>query len=445
MNCFNMRNYRTVHPLRLVSLGLGFLFLLSCSGPAPLEYALKSAGDNRPELERVLAHYESDSLKYKAARFLIENMVYHSHYSGEELEIRKQFYKYLAEVNRPAGVIRDSLAYEVRRKNLDGVVLKKDIEVVGFDYLVDNIEWAFKVREEQPWGKNIPFEAFCEYVLPYRLGDEDLSYWREEIYHLYNPLLDSIRNLPQAEDPLFAAQTLIDSLRKTPIHFVTSTTYPYRVGPELAKWQSGTCLEITDAATYIFRALGLSCSADMMLLRGDGNVAHYWNYTSDSEGKPYYFSLAYAPEEFLPAKEYPQVLGKVYRETFSHNAHLAIPEKERTDVHPQFRSPKLIDVTAQYAPTELSLRFPIDSLSRLLGNGEVAYLCQASFRNWQPVAVAQYQNKQLLFTDVVSNVAYVIAIYQDGVTRVISDPFYVDEDAVLHHYTPTEEKSEIVL
>src|SRR5690606_28693113 len=147
------------------------------------------------------------------------------HYSGEELEIRKQFYKYLAEVNRPAGVIRDSLAYEVRRKNLDGVVLKKDIEVVGFDYLVDNIEWAFKVREEQPWGKNIPFEAFCEYVLPYRLGDEDLSYWREEIYHLYNPLLDSIRNLPQAEDPLFAAQTLIDSLRKTPIHFVTSTTY----------------------------------------------------------------------------------------------------------------------------------------------------------------------------------------------------------------------------
>ena len=39
-----------------------------------LENALDLAGENRNELEKVLAHYQKDSLKFKAASFLIENM-----------------------------------------------------------------------------------------------------------------------------------------------------------------------------------------------------------------------------------------------------------------------------------------------------------------------------------------------------------------------------------
>ena len=30
-------------------------------------------------------------------------------------------------------------------------------------YLCRNIDWAFKVWQEQPWGKNISFETFCEF------------------------------------------------------------------------------------------------------------------------------------------------------------------------------------------------------------------------------------------------------------------------------------------
>ena len=43
---------------------------------SPLERALQAAGENRGELEKVLAHYAqdpTDSLKLKAARFLIEH------------------------------------------------------------------------------------------------------------------------------------------------------------------------------------------------------------------------------------------------------------------------------------------------------------------------------------------------------------------------------------
>ena len=42
-----------------------------------LEFALASADTNRTELEHVLEHYKNDTLKYMAARYLMENMPYH--------------------------------------------------------------------------------------------------------------------------------------------------------------------------------------------------------------------------------------------------------------------------------------------------------------------------------------------------------------------------------
>ena len=51
-----------------------------------LEQALITARENRPELEKVLAHYvqsEADSLKYKAAVYLIKYMPYHYSLSGK--------------------------------------------------------------------------------------------------------------------------------------------------------------------------------------------------------------------------------------------------------------------------------------------------------------------------------------------------------------------------
>lgn len=44
--------------------------------PMGVKYTLRSAGPNRPELERVLEHYRSagDAERYRAACFLIGNM-----------------------------------------------------------------------------------------------------------------------------------------------------------------------------------------------------------------------------------------------------------------------------------------------------------------------------------------------------------------------------------
>lgn len=55
--------------------------LPSCSSPSAIDTALQKAGKNRQEIEKVLEYFSrvpEDSLKYKAARFLIENMPGHT-------------------------------------------------------------------------------------------------------------------------------------------------------------------------------------------------------------------------------------------------------------------------------------------------------------------------------------------------------------------------------
>jgi len=64
-----------------------FFLLFSCSTKnEALELALQQAGTNRPELEKVLAHYQNDSLKYQAAVFLIKNMPYYEYQVSPEID-----------------------------------------------------------------------------------------------------------------------------------------------------------------------------------------------------------------------------------------------------------------------------------------------------------------------------------------------------------------------
>ena len=136
-----------------------------------LELALRIAKGNRTELEKVLYYYQqdaTDSLKYKAACFLIENMPYHSYTHGEQLEKYKKYYAWLKDSH---GKTPEEVADSVKKTfgPIGQLDKKYDLLEVDSAYLCNNIEWAFKVWREQPWGKNISFEMFCEYLLPYRI------------------------------------------------------------------------------------------------------------------------------------------------------------------------------------------------------------------------------------------------------------------------------------
>ena len=75
--------YRYVMLIIIILISPILLLVLRCvSRPDRLEYALEFAGKNRTELEKVLEHYKEDTMKYRAACFLIENMPRWYSYDG---------------------------------------------------------------------------------------------------------------------------------------------------------------------------------------------------------------------------------------------------------------------------------------------------------------------------------------------------------------------------
>ena len=268
-----------------------------------------------PQLGEVLKKYESDTLKRMAAELLIENLSYYYSYEGEQMENYMKVYELFGTGSYSMAEVQDSVGRRYGRIDFGRLKTKPDLEISP-EYLIDNIEWAFKVRQEQPWGKNVSFADFCEYVLPYRIKDEPLQSWREKIYNEFNPMLDSVRELPEAENPLFVAQVLLDSVSKRKFHFSSSLGYGPHIGPDLVEWNSGNCREMTDMLTYIFRAVGIPCGCDYMPLRGDGNVAHFWNFTLDKYGESYYMYERQTPQ---PVRDFFGERSKIYRQTFSLN------------------------------------------------------------------------------------------------------------------------------
>lgn len=150
-------------------------FLISCTQVSPLEQALQLSGKNRKQLEQVLdnySQYPGDSLKYRAACFLIENMPGHGWYEGNELDIYRRW------VDSVYGdrdfVFRASLyeAFFQQPDATDDLTRYEDIENLDADFLITYIDSTFRAILVRPWLRALTFDQLCRYVLPYRVGNE---------------------------------------------------------------------------------------------------------------------------------------------------------------------------------------------------------------------------------------------------------------------------------
>ncbi len=50
------------------------------------------------------------------------------------------------------------------------------------EYFLENVDYAFRAKEEMPWGKDIPEREFRHFVLPVRVNNEDLDDSRKVFY-----------------------------------------------------------------------------------------------------------------------------------------------------------------------------------------------------------------------------------------------------------------------
>jgi hypothetical protein len=365
--------------------------LFACSQSSPLESALKFAGNNRQELEKTLNHYAAnpaDSLKYRAACFLIENMPYHYAYKNKTDEI------------------------------------VQDAQVITGEYLIRNIEMAFKVWEEKSWKNAIGFDDFCEQILPYKIENEPIEDWRELYYHTFQPVLDSLQT--NKNDLVEAIQILYDTLNRLPwTYYDIKPIYYLDFGPvQLLHNPMGNCFDFADLGAYTMRALGIPGGIDRYLQspNGDGG-RHAHNFATDTLGNVWEFSLSYYSPRSAKRKEH--AIGRIYRKCFGLQVEsLPVITKGKKDIPPLLNNAFIKDVSEKYLD-DLSI---VIKANRKTTRNTILYLCAFAHAGWTPVAWTTLKDNEYTFNFVDENTLYLPAYYRNGQLVPASDPVYATAD-----------------
>ncbi|MDE5567511.1 MAG: discoidin domain-containing protein [Muribaculaceae bacterium] len=394
------------------------------------------AGSNRGQLEQVLEHYADDPLKLEAAKFILINMP--GHYSYSDTVSANRFYDSLDSLlvvtkERTNEEIQKEIIRLYDSHNVDKISLIEDARVITADFLIDNIDQAFEQWQNLPWCKNLDFDEFCEYLLPYKVTEtQELKPWRKRFAALSEDSISRMSSCSLFRISAFQATEVVNNCIKhhfsrDPIDYEIPTLY-YRPMTRLSV-PFGTCEELCQTGLNAFRAAGIPVAIDYVPVWGYGNRGHTWGIVKAPNGK----DIPFVPIYMSPYVQHKvnETIGKVYRRTFAKNPELVELNDGRRFVPKTFANVFQRDVTSKYTSTR-NLSIDVD-----LKDGEYVYLCSSSRALWKPVAFAKVEGKKALFKDVGLGCIYMVVKYKlTGEQVYVSEPVMVGRDGSIKIMVP---------
>lgn len=409
---------------------LGAVVCCSCTENKRLKYALEFAGENRGELEKVLEHYKDSGLKQDAARFLIENMPRYFSYEGWQLDTLKAIHAATVHtdgwVNKEARKKWEHFSYRTLKRVYDAKVIRAE-------FLIHHIDQAFEVWEKRPWNKYLPFDDFCELILPYRVGDEPLEEWRSWYKERYESILDS---LYQGTDVVEATDCLGTYLRQEKdFRYSVELELPHLGAGFLLANRVGSCEASCDFTVYVLRALGIPAATDIYHYGPGKGAGHVWNVLRDTTG-------GYVPFWFIQTKverggNDKREKGKVYRQCFGAQQEKISGIRRDQSVPFPLKDPYLKDVTDDYFPAN-QVEIEIDS------QVNKKYICLGVFtlEGCMPIDITLQKGNKATFTNVEPGILFQ-PLYFNGLKWVAAGyPFLVDEKGEVKYHKPDFSKKE---
>ncbi len=394
-----------------------------------IDRALKRAGSNAKNLQRVLDHFKDNELKYKAACFLIENM------DGKFCQVSPVINHYITEVDSFMSVTpnlntRDYRAFyedvQLRHKNfMHKAEPQYDIETVTANYLISNIESAFE-SWNNPWAKDVSFDLFCKYVLPYRIGEEPISNWRDRFKSMYEYPTEQLYG---CQDNRFYKLGIYSELRKKLPISIYTPKYPRPDIPldMLPEMHVGNCKDAACFSTAQLRSLGIPATIDFVPQWANRSMGHSWSviFINDNTAIPLGAGEE-AGAHFNNASE--KKIAKVFRNSYQGNEDLAEISSEKEESVPElFKQTGFIDVTSEYVKTSdvvIGLNEDSEVLSR-----KWIFLAVFDNQDWIPVWFAKNEDGNATFSKLGRGVAYLPFIYgSNGDFIGASNPFIITDD-----------------
>ncbi|MGN7885424.1 transglutaminase-like domain-containing protein [Dyadobacter sp. 22481] len=422
----------------------GFALLLGAcrSNNGKIGDVLEQSGDNRSELEAVIQHYskdKKDSLKLKAANFLITNMPNHYSYKDDNLD---KFNKIFDLISRREAVkpfsgnyvfpetdrMWDSIARKTGQLDGYGLNVISDCEVISAKLLIENIDYAF-MAWELPWAQHLTFDEFCEYVLPYRFQDEALESWRPTFWKKYAWLKDSMAG---SDDPVKACALINNDIKRWFRFNGLFNAYPSAISPgNLLKCKMGKCLDQAAIACYAMRSLGIPVAHEYVPQWADRSMGHDFSSVLTKEKK----FIGFLGGELPPgSNEIRNRAPKIFRSMFAQQRNdLLEGEANFEEVPYLLRSLFINDVTNQYIQSStVKLDFPSD----IAKQRPFLYLAVFNDTEWVPVVSGKVNGNSAEFSYIGRNIIYLPVLIADGKMQQASDPFLVRPDGSTQFLKP---------
>jgi hypothetical protein len=400
-----------------------------------LESSLALADANRAELEKVLTHYRSDTLKLGAAKFLIENMW--AHFSFVDNSLNRYYDKLDSLSTCYAGkydnATRAVFAEYFERERFSYLAGIPDVKVVGAEYLIETIDGAFSLREKFPWLQDLSFSDFCEYVLPYKVCEyQTLDDWRNWFQDLK---YGDIRFLPfTGGNSLWACEKINTVLHQNFPSIPMDIDAPAvkRMRTLVTSMKTRDCEDDSYACAAVMRAKGVPIAVDFTPQWAGSQVGHVWCVLIDNTRKNTAFN-GFSESKFAP---FSRNFSKAYRYTFSVNEELFLLNKSGEKIPPLFQNICFKDVTDEYTAVA-EVEVPVEKTKN-----RHAYLCTFNNREWNPVAFGKIKNGKAQFSKVGKNVQYLVGEMIERGIKPISDVFLLNNDGKIEKISPKTAKTQ---
>lgn len=446
-------------------------FLSTCTSlkDRSLIHAFKFTDKNRQELKRVLGQYQEDSPKFAASHFIIRNMLGKQSVDTNSIKASQPYFdawaayfeKYGRYKNGAHYVICDSINRLHPNKRVHTRYIP-DLQHISADFLIRHIDYCFHIWQQYPWCKDIDFDTFCKYILPYTTNN---CYWEQAsdfFEQKYATLRDTVSHKSYKEIGKIISEDIDKTFVQNWVLFsqkhkgLLPTTFE-----NLAKAQIGTCLEANIYKIAALRANGIPAALNTFPNWGNANSPHFWTEIIgdehieklyDNTQRPYisdsdilvdniFWKNTYSPtvKDTLPhvSIQYCRTIPKVYRVTYEIQQNcLALRAKE--EIPDFFRNPGIEDITDKYITCK-DIEVPLwDNKHKK----EYVYLCCYDDNNWIPVCWSIPRKKQALFTKVGVNVLYLPAYYENGAIIPAGDAFILKENGELKCFSQEVDKKE---
>ena len=389
-------------------------------------------------VEVVLDYYANDSLKRKAAEFLIKNMPGKYGYEDDLINRYDTLFALYEKLYKTGNYEPDPMIAKQCWKNLENTFgrlqpqylgRRYDTEVVSAEYLIEEIETAFEAWTTTPGFISRDFNLFCRYVLPYRIGNEPLEPYRRRHFEQFRKIRDSlIINDDRLIKELYHEFDRVRRYKNSKLMWSYPISMP-RSKVEQAR--RGSCRHMSEYYVLTLRAMGIPATIDCVNHWGNRSQGHEWVVVLKDSGE-------FLPFDALDRKRYLFTYkpAKIFRQTFE----IQNIDHDAIDYVPGYLlAPDRMDVSHLYFPTFDVEVVGYDAVAERYASYPYGVICVFDNREWQPIDYGKARDGKFYFKNMIGDICYMAGYYDEEMFVPATPPFILDKDGSIRYVTPGEE------